>query len=67
MASLNRNINLECSICKKKMSSDHLKGHWIAKLKNFDFKVTTIVLHLDILCLFYYIIFRLQYASGLVA
>ena len=43
MASLNRNITLECSICKKKMRSDHLKRHCIAKHKNFDFKVTTIV------------------------
>ena len=43
MASLNRNITLECSICKKKMRSDHLKRHCIAKHKNFDFKVTAVV------------------------
>ena len=43
MASLNRNIILECSICKKKMRSDHLRRHWSAKHKSFDFKVTTAV------------------------
>ena len=43
MAPLNRNITLECSICKRKMRSDHLKRHWLTKHKNFDFKVTTVV------------------------
>ena len=43
MASKNRSITLECSICKKKMRSDTLKRHWSTKLKNFDFKVTTVV------------------------
>ena len=43
MASPNRNINLECSICKKKMRSDNLRRHWLAKHKSFDFKVTTVV------------------------
>ena len=43
MASVNRNITLECSICKKKMRSDNLKRHWLVKHKNFEFKVTTIV------------------------
>ena len=43
MASLSRSITLVCSISKKKMRSDHLKKHWFAKQKNFDFKVTTIV------------------------
>ena len=43
MASLNRNITPECSICKKKMRSDNLRRHWLAKHKSFDFKVTTVV------------------------
>ena len=43
MASPNRNITLECSICKKKMRSDNLRRHWLAKHKSFDFKVTTVV------------------------
>ena len=43
MTSKNRNITLECSICKKKMRSDTLKRHWLTKHKNFDFKVTTVV------------------------
>ena len=43
MTSKNRNITLECSICKKKMRSDHLKRHCLTKHKNFDFKVTTVV------------------------
>ena len=42
MASKNRSIILECSLCKKKMRSDALKRHWLTKLKNFDFKVTTV-------------------------
>ena len=42
MASKNRNMTLECSICKRKMRSDTLKRHWLTKHKNFDFKVTTI-------------------------
>ena len=43
MAPVNRNITLECSICKRKMRSDNLKRHWSTKHKNFDFKVTTVV------------------------
>ena len=43
MASQNRNITLECSICKKKTRSDHLRRHWLAKHKSFDFKVTKVV------------------------
>ena len=43
MASVNRNITLECSICKKKMRIDNLKRHWLTKHKSFDFKVTTVV------------------------
>ena len=43
MASQNRNITLECSICKKKSRSDHLRSHWLAKHKSFDFKVTKVV------------------------
>ena len=43
MASLSRSITLVCSISKKKMRSDHLKKHWFAKQKNFDFKVATVV------------------------
>ena len=43
MVSLNSNITPECSICKKKMMSDHLKRHWSSKHNNFDFKVTTVV------------------------
>ena len=43
MAPANRNITLECSICKKKMRSDNLKRHWLTKHKSFDFKVTTVV------------------------
>ena len=43
MAPVNRNITLECSICKKKMRSDNLKRHWLTKHKSFDFKVTTVV------------------------
>ena len=43
MSSENRNITLECSICKKKMRSDTLKRHWLTKHKNFEFKVTTVV------------------------
>ena len=42
MTSLYRNITLECSI-NKKMRSDHLRRHWLAELKSFDFKVTTVV------------------------
>ena len=43
MASLNRNITLECSICKKKIRSDNLRRHWLAKHKSFDFKKTIVV------------------------
>ena len=43
MAPVNRNITLECSICKRKTRSDNLKRHWLTKHKNFDFKVTTVV------------------------
>ena len=43
MAPLNRDITLECSVCKKKMRNDHLKRHCIAKHNNFDFKVTTVI------------------------
>ena len=43
MASKNRNITLECSICKRKMRSDTLKRHWSSKHKNFDFNVTIVV------------------------
>ena len=43
MASKNRNITLECSICKKKTRSNTLKRHWLTKHKNFDFEVTTVV------------------------
>ena len=43
MASENRNITLECSICKRKMRSDTLKRPWSSKHKNFDSKVTTAV------------------------
>ena len=41
MASPNRNITLECSICKKKMRSNNLRAHWLVKHKSFDLEVTT--------------------------
>ena len=43
MASKTRKITLQCSICYKKTRSDTLKGHWLTKHKNLDFKVTTVV------------------------
>ena len=43
MASLNRNITLECSICKQKMKSDPLRRHWLAKYKSFNCQITSVV------------------------
>ena len=43
MPSVNRNITLECPVCKKSMRSDNLKRHKLKKHKNFNFQVTTIV------------------------
>ena len=43
MPSVNRNITLECPVCKKSMRSDNLKRHKFKKHKNFNFQVTTVV------------------------
>ena len=43
MPSANRNITLECPVCKQTMRSDNLKRHKLKKHKNFNFQVTTIV------------------------
>ena len=43
MPSVNRNITLECPVCKKSMRSDNLKRHKLKKHKNFNFQMTTIV------------------------
>ena len=43
MPSKNRNITLECSVCKKKMKSDNLERYLLAKHNSFDLKVTTVV------------------------
>ena len=43
MPSLNRNITLECTVCKKSKRIDNLKRHKFKKNKNFNLQVTTIV------------------------
>ena len=43
MPSVNRNITLECPVCKKSMRSDNLKRHKLKKHKNLNFQLITIV------------------------
>ena len=39
MKSTDRHRILECSVCKKRMRSDSLKGHGLKKNKNVNFQV----------------------------